>query len=138
MSQLFAVVAKARPQLHCFGHIHEAWSARIARWPSITGEQPPAEALYDKLTYRRNEKEEEQGRQWWREVLREEQRKGPGGCCLVDLTRGKHALNVGAETLFINAAVVDQFNRPSRPPWVVDLLLRPSSRDREPPEPPKS
>ncbi|KAK3318266.1 ser/Thr protein phosphatase family protein [Apodospora peruviana] len=29
---LFAAVAAARPRMHCFGHIHEGWSAKLATW----------------------------------------------------------------------------------------------------------
>ena len=28
---LFAAIARARPQMHCFGHIHEAWGAKLVR-----------------------------------------------------------------------------------------------------------
>ncbi|KAK3403388.1 Metallo-dependent phosphatase-like protein [Sordaria brevicollis] len=30
--QLFAAIAKARPRLHCFGHIHENWGAKLVTW----------------------------------------------------------------------------------------------------------
>ncbi|TQV93430.1 hypothetical protein V2A60_010163 [Cordyceps javanica] len=33
---LLAAVARARPRLHCFGHIHEAWGAYLARWKPAT------------------------------------------------------------------------------------------------------
>lgn len=29
---LFAAVARARPRLHCFGHIHEVWGAKLITW----------------------------------------------------------------------------------------------------------
>lgn len=29
---LFTAVARARPRLHCFGHIHEGWGARLVTW----------------------------------------------------------------------------------------------------------
>jgi hypothetical protein len=28
---LFAAFAKAKPRVHCFGHIHESWSAKLAK-----------------------------------------------------------------------------------------------------------
>ena len=30
--QLLEAVARARPKLHCFGHIHEAWGAKLVTW----------------------------------------------------------------------------------------------------------
>lgn len=48
---LFAAVERARPRLHCFGHIHEGWGAKLVAWrnekneknnsqtPTIAGEQ---------------------------------------------------------------------------------------------------
>ncbi|KAK4160308.1 Metallo-dependent phosphatase-like protein [Cladorrhinum sp. PSN259] len=30
--QLFAAVARARPFLHCFGHIHEGWGGKLVAW----------------------------------------------------------------------------------------------------------
>lgn len=30
--QLFGAIARARPRLHCFGHIHGAWGAKLATW----------------------------------------------------------------------------------------------------------
>lgn len=35
--QLFAAIAKARPRLHCFGHIHEGWGAKLVTWRGKEG-----------------------------------------------------------------------------------------------------
>lgn len=37
---LFAAVAKAKPQIHCFGHIHEGWGAKLVAWRSKLSEKP--------------------------------------------------------------------------------------------------
>ncbi|KAI0450766.1 ser/Thr protein phosphatase family protein [Xylaria acuta] len=37
---LFAAIARAHPRLHCFGHIHEAWGAKLVAWRSQVSEQP--------------------------------------------------------------------------------------------------
>ncbi|KAJ5363558.1 uncharacterized protein N7496_009271 [Penicillium cataractarum] len=29
---LFEAVARARPRMHCFGHIHESWGAKLVTW----------------------------------------------------------------------------------------------------------
>ncbi|CAK7215036.1 hypothetical protein SCUCBS95973_002339 [Sporothrix curviconia] len=33
---LFQSVAKIRPQLHCFGHVHASWGAKLAAWRNAT------------------------------------------------------------------------------------------------------
>lgn len=37
---LFAAVARAKPRLHCFGHIHEAWGAKVVAWRQHISEEP--------------------------------------------------------------------------------------------------
>ncbi|OAR05638.1 hypothetical protein LLEC1_05326 [Akanthomyces lecanii] len=37
---LFAAVARAKPQIHCFGHIHEGWGAKMVAWRSKVSETP--------------------------------------------------------------------------------------------------
>ncbi|KIM94219.1 hypothetical protein OIDMADRAFT_45945 [Oidiodendron maius Zn] len=39
-AHLFAAVAHARPQLHCFGHIHEGWGVKLVTWQDTYGERP--------------------------------------------------------------------------------------------------
>lgn len=38
--QLFAAVAKAQPRIHCFGHIHEGWGAKLVTWRSQISNTP--------------------------------------------------------------------------------------------------
>lgn len=38
--KLFEAVARARPKLHCFGHIHEGWGARLVTWREEPSEVP--------------------------------------------------------------------------------------------------
>ena len=37
---LFAAVARARPRVHCFRHIHEGWGAKLVVWCAECGKQP--------------------------------------------------------------------------------------------------
>jgi predicted phosphodiesterase len=34
---LFTAIARARPKIHCFGHIHEGWGARFVHWRAGSG-----------------------------------------------------------------------------------------------------
>jgi Icc-related predicted phosphoesterase len=38
--QLFAAVAKAQPKLHCFGHVHNSWGAKLVAWRPTISDQP--------------------------------------------------------------------------------------------------
>ncbi|OAA62108.1 Metallophosphoesterase [Cordyceps fumosorosea ARSEF 2679] len=37
---LFAAVAKVKPQIHCFGHIHEGWGAKMVAWRRRLSDKP--------------------------------------------------------------------------------------------------
>lgn len=37
---LFGAIARARPRLHCFGHIHEGWGAKMVTWREQLTEKP--------------------------------------------------------------------------------------------------
>lgn len=39
-SELFAAVATSRPRVHCFGHIHEGWGAKMITWRESQSHQP--------------------------------------------------------------------------------------------------
>ncbi|KAH0559304.1 hypothetical protein GP486_004177, partial [Trichoglossum hirsutum] len=114
---LLRAVSRARPRLHCFGHIHEAWGAERVRW-----EEPEEE----------EEKElpsaAQAGGEWKiksvtlcdvdeQDVLRER-------AAYVDV--GKESacpLEWGRETLFVNASIMSRRYRPEQAPWRVDLEL---------------
>lgn len=38
---LFSAIAKSRPRLHCFGHIHESWGARQVIWREDVDDDQP-------------------------------------------------------------------------------------------------
>ena len=37
---LFAAIARARPMMHCFGHIHEGWGAKLVTWRDNIDDEP--------------------------------------------------------------------------------------------------
>jgi hypothetical protein len=39
-SELFAAVAISRPHIHCFGHIHEGWGAKMITWREARSHKP--------------------------------------------------------------------------------------------------
>ncbi|KAJ3479681.1 hypothetical protein NLG97_g8259 [Lecanicillium saksenae] len=125
---LFTAVAKARPQIHCFGHIHEAWGAYRAHWKQkfdSTQKHIAAEEAIDKHTSRSvvaladtkpitpvdppaTEAQAAQLLEWSKQ-------QGVH----IDLEDGRK----GEETLFINAAIQGFLEKPSHLPFVVDIML---------------
>ncbi|OAQ96395.1 hypothetical protein LLEC1_04246 [Akanthomyces lecanii] len=131
---LFAAVARARPRVHCFGHIHEAWGAYLARWNADTpgtekrrttvAEAVDAAAsrsivrLQDvkPMTVLDPPATEEQARQlmeWSRQM---------GVHINLEEARGE-ACHDGEHTLFLNAAIEGHRQQPSQLPFIIDMLL---------------
>lgn len=89
-------VARCRPRLHCFGHIHEGWGAGNLNWLNKKSERFEIDSA--KMIEHRS--------------------------AFVDLSEsGNSPLKFGEETLFVNASIMDEWYRPRNAPWVVDLDL---------------
>ncbi|PMD41333.1 ser/Thr protein phosphatase family protein-like protein [Hyaloscypha variabilis F] len=90
---LLRAVSRARPRLYCFGHIHEAYGAKIITWKddkNLIG----AEAI-------ENESSQLNGYP--------DSSNWPISC--------------GKETLMVNAAIMNVRYKPANSPWLVDLDL---------------
>ena len=89
-------VARCRPRLHCFGHIHEGWGAQRLNWEKRKIEN--IEAKKEELLQQRS--------------------------CYVDVSQDSgNGLVWGEETLFVNASIMDVHYKPINAPFVVDLDL---------------
>ncbi|KAF2724093.1 hypothetical protein K431DRAFT_282361 [Polychaeton citri CBS 116435] len=118
---LLRALMRARPLVHCFGHIHEGWGAERVRW----GEA--ADALVEKAC----SIEDWVGGNWMAgvegkgvetvEVDLDRARDAHG--VFVDLTEGTKGLERGRESLLVNAAIMDVHYRPINGAWVIDLDL---------------
>ncbi|GAB1312477.1 Metallophosphoesterase domain-containing 1 [Madurella fahalii] len=128
---LFAAVARARPRLHCFGHIHEGWGAKLVAWRGQPSENPShftdivngSSVLLDSLATI--------GPGKWdtpETILEKENRKRAlkkdgyrlTSHCALD----EHPLELGRKTLFVNASI-EPLNKEdgAQLPWVVDIEL---------------
>lgn len=89
-------VARCRPRLHYFGHIHEGWGGGNLNWLNIKSERFEIDSA--KMIEHRS--------------------------AFVDLSEsGNSPLKFGEETLFVNASIMDEWYRPRNAPWVADLDL---------------
>lgn len=97
---LLAAVRRARPRVHCFGHIHESHGALLVPWDD-ENEQLVVErdgAAIDKA------------------AVVPLLSLCPRDTDAIGFVPGKH-------TLFVNASVMDVHYKPHQSPWLVDLEL---------------
>jgi 3',5'-cyclic AMP phosphodiesterase CpdA len=147
---LLAALERARPRVHCFGHIHGAWGAELVAWKremvasGAGADGPvafpgPSAPIFGNLV-------DAQRSRVVASLLPASKTTGGGecslgppparvtqrhhyppreeaGCFAVDISPdGEHAVERGAQTLFVNAAV-ELMSRPPRMPWLVDMDL---------------
>ncbi|KAI1117436.1 ser/Thr protein phosphatase family protein [Nemania sp. NC0429] len=133
-AQLFHAVAKARPRLHCFGHIHEEWGAKLVVWKETTSKTPShftdidntRSIIIDTLKYI-TESKRDTPEETAEKLGRAEQYRHQGYRRTSHCQGDQHSLKPGHHTLCVNAAVegiTDSF--PRHPPWVVDIELPPA------------
>ncbi|KAK7743830.1 hypothetical protein SLS53_003849 [Cytospora paraplurivora] len=101
---LLAALRRARPRVHCFGHIHESHGALLVPWDDEN----------ERLIVDRNRAANDK-------AAVEPLSLCPGDAEAFQIVPGKH-------TLFVNAAIMDVHYKPHQSPWLVDLEL-PFPRD---------
>lgn len=129
-AQLFAAVARSRPRIHCFGHIHEGWGAKLVTWKDPMGDKPShltdidndRSVLIERLQNHRPTKfDTPEIRQEKLERLASLRQLK---CCITShCGQDAQPLNPGSQTLFVNAAIEGTPEAPLQLPWIVDLDL---------------
>jgi len=120
---LFAAVAKAKPKMHCFGHIHEAWGAKVVGWRQTEIDNPSHFTVIDhdrsnlvgsiaSLSIGKFDTPESSAEKAVRRENYDHQ-----GCCTVGQTLEND------QTLFVNAAIEGPSEGVQQHPWVVELDL---------------
>lgn len=108
--QLFVAIARSRPRMHYFGHIHEGWGAKVVAWRKMINEKPShltdidngRSTVIDNLSR-----------------VSHDARIHEASLC----EEGYTPLQAGSQTLFVNAAVEGTKELPVQPLWLVDLEL---------------
>lgn len=111
---LFEAVVRARPRMHCFGHIHEGWGAKLVTWRQNLSGKPSHESdiddekslLIDNLS-----------------SIRQSARLTSLCAATSHCAGDPNHLRRGSQTLFINAATQGAEDFPLQPPWLIDLEL---------------
>jgi len=128
---LFKAVARARPRLHCYGHIHEGWGAKLVTWRDQITETPShftdidneKSVVVENLSGFRQSKFDspESKEQKSRKIEHYRREK----CCATSHRTGDaNYLDFGKQTLFVNASIQGTEDYPLQLPWLVELELR--------------
>ena len=127
-NDLFAAVARARPRIHCFGHIHEGWGAKLVAWRKSSG-QPTHFTAIDNNKSHLTEKLAGLEPSTFEDADEAEQRStrveryARDRCCTTSHCAGdENPLVQGKQTLFVNAALCDG-GELAQKPWLVDVEL---------------
>ncbi|KAL7626499.1 hypothetical protein AAE478_003271 [Parahypoxylon ruwenzoriense] len=128
---LFEAIRRAKPLLHCFGHIHEGWDSKLVTWRDNVSEKPSHFADIDnsrsvtieKLSNLIGNKQDD-----IETITAKEQKVKAcirrGFCSTSHCSDDIHPLNPGSQTLFVNASIEGKSDDLiSQPPWIVDLEL---------------
>lgn len=110
---LLKAVARAKPLVHCFGHIHEGWGAERVTWDEVLDtEEKGTMEQFKTQGWEKHVKQVERI-----EVVEKEVKERRA--VFVD---GRD-VKKGEQTLMVNAAIMDVGYSPVNAPFVVDLDL---------------
>lgn len=116
---LLRAVERARPRLHCFGHIHESWGAERIRWKTLKNETSEASGPEDPTTDEASTRIESVHR-----YNPTPKQLVADRTAFIDASvNSAQPLVFGQETLFVNASIMNVAYEPVHAPWLVDLDL---------------
>ncbi|KAH6962187.1 Metallo-dependent phosphatase-like protein [Ilyonectria sp. MPI-CAGE-AT-0026] len=131
---LFAAVARKRPRLHCFGHIHEGWGAKLVSWREKTSDIPShfididnnKSVLIENLSGLERSKYDDDDTAL--EKVNKSKASLKDRCCRTSHCSGDdNLLTNGKQTLFVNASIKGGTDdQPMQLPWLVDIELPPA------------
>ncbi|KAH7157948.1 Metallo-dependent phosphatase-like protein [Dactylonectria estremocensis] len=127
---LFAAVAKAQPKVHCFGHVHSGWGAKLATWRPHISDKPShfsdidngkSKVLESVASLQGSSFESAEDKKARQQKL---QRYQSQGSCNTSHCRDDEDPIQPGQTLFVNAAIKSDDGL-SQLPWLVDIDLEP-------------
>ena len=124
-SSLFAAIARSRPALHCFGHIHEGWGAKLVNWREELSEYPShftdidndQSKIIENLA-RITATSFDDATATAEKTKKREEYLGRGYCT------AKLSGHRSNQTLFVNASIEALEEGTQQLPWIVDIELR--------------
>ncbi|KAI0381370.1 Metallo-dependent phosphatase [Hypomontagnella monticulosa] len=134
--QLFGAIARARPKIHCFGHIHEGWGAKLVTWREKISDTPShftdidndESRVIEKLSNIKDMKTDTPSVAQ-EKATRRANLKREGHIKTSHCIGDSNPLQSGSQTLFVNAAIQgDAEECPAQPAWLVEIDLPSTSR----------
>ena len=128
-ADLFAAVAHAKPRLHCFGHIHEGWGAKLVTWRNTYDERPTHFTAIDNFsshvieTLASLEPSRFDSKEEAAQKLTRLERYKLARCCQTSHCTGDEYPVNSEKTLFVNASIRDGEGLLTQSPWLVDIEL---------------
>lgn len=122
--QLFAAITKAQPRVHCFGHVHDSWGAKLVSWRPNISENPThfsdidndKSFVVENVATLRGSKFETPEERMKREDNKERYK-------LQRYCHANHDRPIGpGETMFVNASLM-AFGELSQLSWIIELVL---------------
>lgn len=122
---LFEAVARAKPQVHCFGHIHEAWGAKLVTWREQLSDPPShfTDIDNDKSRPIDSRSKLNKGKYDAPDVVAEKNKRLKAYETLGYREIDHEAIRQSKETLFINAAIEGVEDCQQQLPWVLNIQL---------------
>lgn len=122
---LFEAVARAKPQVHCFGHIHEAWGAKLVTWREQLSDPSShfTDIDNDKSRPIDSRSKLHKGKYDAPDVVAEKNKKLKAYQTLGYREIDRDAIRQSNETLFINAAIEGMEDCQQQLPWVLNIQL---------------
>ena len=133
-ASLFGAIARARPQIHCFGHIHEGWGAKRVTWRDPVSKTPShfTDIDNDSSVVIETLAEIQRRKFDTPEVISEKESKlkryQQKRCCIAD-----EPVKKGTQTLFVNAATEGKDDDSQQLPWVANVDLPRVEKQETPP-----
>ena len=129
---LFAAVARARPKLHCFGHLHANWGAKKISWREEVPSEEPShftdidndESTVIETLSTLRAKKFDSPEDIDEKKARRARCEAQGYCGALDM-----GLKEGMQTLFVNAAIEGEAEDDQHLPWVVEVELPRAKED---------
>lgn len=122
---LLKAIARSRPRLHVFGHIHEGWGGERVSWPTEGGERAvnstetmanpklQESAEHDKHVVESTEA-----------IAVDMSAAKRGRAAFLDISdQSERPLRYRQETVMLNASIMSVRYDPINPPWLLDLDL---------------
>lgn len=104
---LLRALHRAKPMIHCFGHIHEGWGAQVINWAKYEDDLASVKRIEKVQAIHVDGPEMFENRAMHVNIS----------------NTSKTPLRRGNQTLMVNAAIMNERSRPMNGPWLVALDL---------------